>query len=76
MTALRIAPGDELLPVRKAVKEATGRDIHPSTAWRWIHRGVNGIQLEVAMPGGRPATTVEAVTRFVDRQTAAAIGDR
>ena len=75
MTALRITPGDQLLPVRKAVKRATGRDIHPSTAWRWIHRGVRGIKLEVAMHGGRPATTVEAVRRFIERQTAAAIGE-
>ena|SRR5580700_7663185 len=47
----------------------------PSTIWRWISKGVklpNGekILLEAVRLGGHWLTTVEAMARFAERQTA------
>ena len=63
---------EPLLPLVQAVENATGRRPHLSTVLRWCTRGVRGIQLESWMVGGRRLTSVQAVRRFVDAQTAAA----
>lgn len=74
MVALTVSPGDELHPVRRAIKLATGRDIHPSTAWRWVRKGVGGHKLPIVMMAGRPQTTTNAVVEFLAAQTEAAVG--
>jgi hypothetical protein len=51
---------------------APGRRPHAATVHRWILRGVGGVHLEAVKLGGRWATSVEAVDRFIDRLTHAA----
>jgi hypothetical protein len=47
-----------------------GRPVSPSTIYRWIESGVNGIRLETAMLGGRRVTSKEALLRFFARLNA------
>ncbi|HEY7425332.1 MAG TPA: DUF1580 domain-containing protein [Gemmataceae bacterium] len=51
-----------------------GRPVSPATIWRWCRRGVrvpgNGVvYLECVRLSGRWLTSVEAISRFVARQT-------
>lgn len=52
---------------------AREHDIHPSTVWRWAHRGVRGVQLESYCVGAKRLTTREAFARFVELTSNAAI---
>ncbi len=48
-----------------------GRPVHFATIWRWIKaRKLEGIRI-----GDRWLTSVEAIQRFAERQTLAALGD-
>lgn len=51
-----------------------GRAVSPSTIWRWCRRGVRVpgigvVHLECVRLSGRWLTSIEAISRFVDRQT-------
>jgi hypothetical protein len=47
-----------------------GRPVHPATIWRWIKsRKLEGTRL-----GDRWLTSVEAMARYAERQTLAALG--
>ncbi len=48
---------------------ANGRPITPSTVWRWVRKGLEGldgqrIRLEVVYRGNTPYVTTEAVQQF------------
>ena len=70
-----------LVPLSVARKDLfpvnpNGKPVNPSTLWRWIRRGLEGldgnrIRLEVIYCGNTPYVTVEAVERFLDAVTAA-----
>lgn len=64
-------PSEPLLPLVIAIKQATGRQVHLSTALRWCQRGSRGVKLESKVLGGRRLCSVEAVHRFVDLTTLA-----
>ena len=56
-----------LTEITKRLPKVNGRNIHPSTLWRWARKGVNGVQLEVLRLGGRLFTSLEALERFGKR---------
>lgn len=59
---------EKLKPLTQVVNEllAEGtRRIHPSTAHRWVFKGVKGRKLEAVRLGGSLYTSSEAVARFV-----------
>src|SRR5689334_23194438 len=68
---------EELLSLAEASKTVPGKNGHgvnPSTVWRWALRGVGGVRLEVLRLGGRTCTSKQALQRFYERCTSAAIG--
>jgi hypothetical protein len=68
---------EELLSLAEAARTVpgkSGRGVNPSTVWRWALRGVNGTRLEVLRLGGRTCTSRQALQRFYERCTTAAIG--
>lgn len=48
-----------LLPCRP-----TGKRVHISAVYRWIQRGIRGVQLEAIRVGGTTYTSHEALQRF------------
>lgn len=62
---------EKLLPLVEAIKQATGRTVHLSTALRWCQRGSRGIKLESKVLGGRRLCSIPAVHRFIDKTTRA-----
>jgi hypothetical protein len=46
-----------------------GKRIHISAVYRWVQRGVRGVQLESIRLGGTAYTSTEALQRFADAQT-------
>jgi hypothetical protein len=57
-----------------------GRPVSPATVWRWCHRGVSlrgggVLRLECVRLSNRWLTSVEALSRFVARQTPAMEND-
>ncbi len=47
---------------------------HIATVWRWIQRGIRGVNLETALIGGRRFTSQEALQRFFERSNASTKG--
>ena len=64
---------EEVLTLAEAAKVLPplrgGRRVHLSTLYRWISRGVAGVQLEALKLGGTTVTSVEALQRFAERIT-------
>jgi Protein of unknown function (DUF1580) len=62
---------EHLIPIREVPRHLpcrrTGRRVHISAVYRWIGRGVGGVQLESVKVGGSTYTTTEALQRFSDR---------
>jgi hypothetical protein len=44
-----------------------GKPMAFSTIWRWSLKGCAGVRLETVRIGGRTATSIEAVERFIER---------
>jgi hypothetical protein len=67
---------DKLIPLNTAIRELIPGNKNPSTAWRWINRGLEGfdgnrIRLQVWYVGRQPHTTREAIQVFLNTVTAA-----
>lgn len=62
---LQIAPGDQFLPVAKAVETLTGNRPHPTTVCRWCRRGTSGIPLPSLIISGRRMTTLKALEQWL-----------
>jgi hypothetical protein len=67
---------DRLIPVNKAVSDLSGKRVNPSTIFRWITKGLEGldgnrIRLQVWYVGRQPHTTHAAIRTFLDAVTAA-----
>jgi hypothetical protein len=60
------------LPTR--VPARNGRRLHKATGFRWVARGRFGVKLEVILIGGIKHTSLQALQRFCDDVTAAAVG--
>lgn len=69
-----IDPGtDTLIAVVDLATERTGRRPSPSTIWRWVRKGVNGVVLEAVKDGKSWRTTRAAWARFINGQTIATL---
>jgi hypothetical protein len=65
---------DELVTLDYARKQliprrSDGKPVNPSTVWRWIRKGLEGldgdrIKLAVTYAGSRPCVTAEALNKF------------
>ena len=69
-------PQDNLIPLNKAVQDLTEKRINPSTIFRWMTKGLEGldeqrIRLQVWYIGRQPHTTHAAIRQFLDAVTAA-----
>lgn len=67
---------DRLIPVNKAVSDLVRKRVNPSTIFRWITKGLEGldgnrISLQVWYVGRQPHTTHAAIRTFLDAVTAA-----
>ncbi len=61
---------ENVAPLSRAarwVPPVRDRHVHPATLWRWAHRGLRGIRLEVVKVGGSTCTSKEALARFFAR---------
>ena len=66
---------ETFLPLARALNIAfPDRGVSAATAWRWHKRGVHGIRLETWLVGGRRATSIAAIYRFITATTAARDG--
>lgn len=69
---------ERLITLDEAAALVPGRDegkrVHPITVGLWTRRGKRGILLESVLAGTRKCTSVEALTRFFDRLSAAPSG--
>ena len=66
----------ELVPLNKAIRDFIPGDKNPSTAWRWVTRGLQGIdgqriRLQVWYVGRQPHTTNAAIDAWLDAVTEA-----
>ncbi|HOW71915.1 MAG TPA: DUF1580 domain-containing protein [Phycisphaerae bacterium] len=70
---------EHLIPIRnvphRLPPRPTGRRVHISAVYRWIQRGVRGVQLETIRIGGTSYTSIEALQRFAERQSRAPTAD-
>jgi hypothetical protein len=64
--------GELLFSLPTAIEKAIGQRPHLSTCHRWRLKKAN--PLETVKVGGRRMTSVEAVSRFIEANTAAADG--
>lgn len=59
---------EETMPLGQAAKRVprlrVGRNVHPSTLWRWATAGVKGVKLETVKVGATTCTSIEALGRF------------
>jgi hypothetical protein len=74
MSALIDAENDTLTAVRTLAKQRLGKNIAPSTIWRWVRKGSRGCKLEAVQVLGSWHTTPEAFGAFITGQTASAMG--
>ena len=62
---------EHLVPIsdvpRQLPTRRSGKRVHISAVYRWIQRGVRGVQLEFLKIGGTTYTSIEAVQRFADQ---------
>ena len=56
----------KMLPIRDAIREATGLDVSEVTAWRFTTSGKNGVRLRHWSLGCRKLTTVDTVIRWME----------
>ena len=54
-----------LMPVCKAIQEATGQRVSPPTATRWAMKGYEGVVLRTVRLGKKRLSTVEWVNEFI-----------
>jgi hypothetical protein len=76
MDAVKTNPDDELIPVKRAVRELTGESKSPTTLWRWAIRGLLGrdgarIRLQVQFVGRQPFTTRKLFRSWITQVTQA-----
>ena len=74
--ATKKAPDDKLQPLLQAVRAETHKNVNPSTPWRWITKGIAGldgerIKLQVWYVGRAPHTTQAKVREWLEAVTQA-----
>jgi hypothetical protein len=76
MHSANAIPDDALQPLNEAVRQVIPGNVNPSTPWRWITRGIAGldgqrIRLQVTYVGRAPHTTRKCVRQWLEAVTAA-----
>ena len=71
-----VAADDKLQPLLDAIGAVIPRTMNPSTPWRWINKGIAGldgerIKLQVWYAGRAPHTTENSVRLWLDAVTEA-----
>ena len=56
---------------RTLIPRRDGEPVSPSTVWRWVRHGINGIKLRVTYVGAKPYTDSRSVRAFFDAVTEA-----
>ena len=74
MASLIDVETDTLTSVRALARQRLGKDIAPSTIWRWVRKGCRGCRLEAVQVMGTWHSTPPAFAAFITGQTAAAFG--
>ena len=69
------AENDVLTAVRTLAKARLGKNIAPSTIWRWVRKGSRGCKLEAVQVLGSWHSTPQAFAAFITGQTATVLGD-
>ena len=54
---------------RKMPRFGKGKHPHPTTIWRWCTDGIGGVKLDHVRVGRRICTSVEALDRFLNRES-------
>lgn len=70
-----IRNGIGLEPVQTLCRRVIGKRVSPATLWRWVRRGTRAGRLEAVHVNGTWYTTADAFADFVNRQTAAQLGE-
>lgn len=68
---------EEMLELNKVpanLERRTGKRLNLSTVYRWINRGIAGVQLETILIGGCRYTSAQALNRFFTQSTLAKQG--
>ena len=73
------AADDTLQPLLQVIRAETHSNVNPSTPWRWITKGIAGldgerIKLQVWYVGRAPHTTKAAVRQWLEAVTRGGIG--
>ena len=74
-----ISTNDQLFELSKCpsyLASKFGNRVHIASIYRWIKKGVAGVQLETLFVGGRRYTSQEALERFFIESTLAKNKDR
>jgi hypothetical protein len=76
MHSANAVPDDTLQPLSEAIRQVIPGTLNPSTPWRWINRGIAGldgqrIRLQVTYVGRAPHTTKTAVRQWLEAVTEA-----
>ena len=66
---------ETIIPLNESPRHLPGNP-HVGTIYRWTLKGVRGVKLETILRGGRRFTSIESLTRFIERTTAAGDGAR
>ena len=70
---MQTAAANELVDLgtarRTLIPRRDGVPVSPSTLWRWIRQGINGVRLEVVYIGSKPYTDQQRLERFFDSVT-------
>ena len=74
MASLIDVETDTLTSVRALARQRLGKNIAPSTIWRWVRKGCRGCRLEAVQVMGTWHSTPPAFAAFIIGQTAAAYG--
>ncbi len=71
--SLILQNNERFLPLCDAYQAVTGKRPTLSVPWRHSQYGIRGVFLEFVKSGGKRMTSVEAVRRFFEAQTKAAM---
>ena len=65
---------ETLIPINQVpvhLEKLTGKRPHIASIYRWIQKGIAGVQLETLIIGGTRLTSTEALDRFFQESTKA-----
>ena len=72
----RFVLAEDVLPIAEAAREvpsASGKGVSPSTIYRWIHRGIDGVHLPAIRMGSRWYTSRQRLSQFIQDTTSVVV---